>query len=376
MNEKIISADSHVIEVPDLWEKELPGALRERAPRLYFDEGRNAWMFGSPDVQPQAVGGLFMAGKRPEEINDFRKGGFSLARQGGWDPVARLADMEVDGVAAEILYPSLGLGLFCVPDAALQDALFRVYNDWIIDYCKKVPDRLFGIALLSMYDAERAVAEMERCARQGVRGVMIWQVPHPDLPFTSDHYERFWAAAEELEMPVHLHILTGFGDSMKRQTAKGLQRYRIGINQTREIEDALFDIIFSGMLERHPRLKVVSVENEIGWMPFWLAQCDKAFRRYRSNEPLPIDKPPSEYFQRQIFATFFNDRVGGRLFSWWGADNCMWSNDYPHQNSTWPRSREVIERDMADLAPGDRRKLLAANCEKLYRLEAAAARAA
>jgi predicted TIM-barrel fold metal-dependent hydrolase len=163
---------------------------------------------------------------------------------------------------------------------------------------------------------------------------------------------------------------------MRRQTAKGLQRYRIGVNQTREIEDALFEIIFSGVLERHPRLKVVSVENEIGWMPFWLGQCDKAFRRYRSNELLPIDKTPSEYFHRQMYATFFNDHVGGRLFSWWGTDNCMWSNDYPHQNSTWPKSREVIERDMAHLGAGERKKLLSANCEKLYRLKPAAARAA
>jgi predicted TIM-barrel fold metal-dependent hydrolase len=376
MNETIISADSHVIEVPDLWEKELPQALKERAPRLYFDESRNSWMFGSPEIAPQAVGGLFMAGKKPEEISEFRRGGFSVARQGGWDPVARLADMEIDGVAAEILYPSLGLGLFCVEDGALQEALFRAYNDWIIEYCSKVPERLFGIALLSMFNIEHAIAEMERCCNHGMRGAMIWQVPHPKLPFTAEHYERFWAAAQDLQMPVHLHILTGFGDSMRRQTAKGLQRYRIGVNQTREIEDALFEIIFSGVLERHPRLKVVSVENEIGWMPFWLGQCDKAFRRYRSNELLPIDKTPSEYFHRQMYATFFNDHVGGRLFSWWGTDNCMWSNDYPHQNSTWPKSREVIERDMAHLGAGERKKLLSANCEKLYRLKPAAARAA
>jgi predicted TIM-barrel fold metal-dependent hydrolase len=376
INENIISADSHVIEVPDLWEKALPAPLKARAPRLYFDESRNAWMFGSSEILPQAVGGLFMAGKKPEEINEFRKGGFSVARQGGWDPVARLADMEIDGVAAEILYPSLGLGLYCIEDGALQEALFRSYNDWMIEYCSKVPERLFGIALLSMFNIEQAIAEMERCCGHGMRGVMIWQVPHPKLPFTAGHYERFWAAAQDLEMPVHLHILTGFGDSMRRQTAKGMQRYRIGVNQTREIEDALFDIIFSGVLERYPRLKVVSVENEIGWMPFWLGQCDKAFRRYRANESLSIDKTPSEYFHRQVYATFFNDHVGGRLFSWWGTDNCMWSNDYPHQNSTWPKSREVIERDMAHLASGDRKNLLAANCVKLYKLDVAAARAA
>ena len=369
MEETIISADSHVIEVPDLWEKGLPASFKERAPRVYFDEGRNAWLFGSADVIPQAVGGLFMAGQQPENLENFRKAGFAVARPGGWDPIARLPDMEQDGIFAEVLYPSLGLGLYCVEDAPLQEALFRTYNDWLIDYCAKAPDRLFGIGLISVYDIDHAIVEMERCKKQGIVGAMIWQVPHPNLPFHSEHYERFWAAAQDLAMPLHLHILTGFGASMQRLTAKGLTRYRNSVNQTREIEDALFDMIFSGVLERHPNLKVVSVENEVGWMPFWLGQCDKAFRRHRHATPLAIDKPPSEYFKRQVYATFFNDHVGGRLFSWWGCDNCMWSNDYPHQNSTWPNSRAVIARDMGHLPAADRTKLLNTNVTALYNLE-------
>lgn len=376
MEEQIISADSHVIEVPDLWEKGMPASLRERAPKAYFDDKRDAWMFGSPEVPVQAVGGLFMAGQRPDQIESFRRAGFSVARPGGWDPIVRIKDMEQDGVCAEVLYPSLGLGLFCIKDAAFQEALFRTYNDWLIDYCSKVPDRLYGIGLISMYDIDHAIAELERCKKAGMVGTMIWQVPDPALPFTSDHYERFWAASEANQMPIHLHILTGFGDSVNRQTSHGIARYRIGVRQTREIEDALFDIIFSGVLERYPQLKIVSVENEVGWIPFWIGQCDKGFKRHRHAEKLPIDKLPSEYFYRQVYSTFFNDHVGGKLFSWWGADNCMWSNDYPHQNSTWPNSHAVIERDMAIVAPADRKKLLYTNVEKLYNLRVPQAAAA
>ena len=369
MEELIISSDSHVIEPPDLWEKGMPASLRERAPKIYFSEDRDAWMFGAPGVQEQAVGALFMAGNKAEDRERFRREGFKLARPGGWDPIARKADMATDGVCAEVLYPSLGLGLYCINDAAFQEALFRAYNDWIIDYCSKVPDRLYGVALISMYNVDHAIAEMERCKKAGMVGTMIWQVPDAKLPFTADHYERFWAASAANEMPVHLHILTGFGDSMHRQTAQGIQRCRIGVEQTREIETALFDIIFSGVLQRYPKLKIVSVENEVGWMPFWIGQCDKGFKRHRHAQKLPIDKLPSEYFYSQIFSTFFNDHVGGKMFSWWGADNCMWSNDYPHQNSTWPNSRQVIERDMVDVNPEARRKLLFTNCEKLYNLK-------
>jgi len=369
MEELIISADSHVIEVPDLWEKGMPESLKERAPKVYFDEKKDAWLFGSAEVIPQAVGGLFMAGQRPDNLENFRRAGFSVARPGGWDPIVRMAHIETDGVSAQVLYPSLGLGLFCVEDAALQEALFRTYNDWLIDYCQKVPDRLYGIALVSMYDIDHAIAETERCKKEGMVGTMIWQVPHPKLPFTAEHYERFWAASQDLDMPVHLHILTGFGASMHRGTAKGITRYRNSVSQTREIEDALFEMIFSGVFERYPTLNIVSVENEVGWMPFWLGQCDKAFKRHRHAEKLTIDKLPSEYFKRQVYATFFNDHVGGRLFSWWGADNCMWSNDYPHQNSTWPNSRDVIARDMGHLAAADRAKLLNTNVTKLYNLK-------
>src|SRR5581483_244058 len=284
MEETIISSDSHVIEVPDLWEKGMPASFKERAPKAYFDEKRDAWMFGSPEVPVQAVGGLFMAGQRPEQLESFRRAGFSVARPGGWDPIERMKDMVTDGVAAEVLYPSLGLGLYC-------------------------------IALISMFNVDHALAEMERCKKAGIVGTMIWQVPHPSLPFTSEHYERFWAASQDLELPVHLHILTGFGASMHRQTSHGIKRYRIGVEQTREIEDALFEMIFSGVLERYPRLKIVSVENEVGWMPFWLGQCDKAFKRHRHAEKVPMSKLPSEYFAEQIYATFFNDHVGGKMFS-------------------------------------------------------------
>ncbi|OLC72710.1 MAG: hypothetical protein AUH87_01045 [Deltaproteobacteria bacterium 13_1_40CM_4_54_4] len=369
MEELIISADSHVIEVPDLWEKGMPESLKERAPKVYFDEKKDAWLFGSAEVIPQAVGGLFMAGQRPDNLENFSRAGFFVVRSGGWNLIVRMVDMETDGVSAKVLYPSLGLGLFCVEDAALQEALFRTYNDWLIDYCQKVPDRLYGIALVSMYDIDHAIAETERCKKEGMVGTMIWQVPHPKLPFTAEHYERFWAASQDLDMPVHLHILTGFGASMHRGTAKGITRYRNSVSQTREIEDALFEMIFSGVFERYPTLNIVSVENEVGWMPFWLGQCDKAFKRHRHAEKLTIDKLPSEYFKRQVYATFFNDHVGGRLFSWWGADNCMWSNDYPHQNSTWPNSRDVIARDMGHLAAADRAKLLNTNVTKLYNLK-------
>ena len=208
---------------------------------------------------------------------------------------------------------------------------------------------------------------MGRCKKLGLRGAMVWQAPHPDLPFSSDHYERFWAAAQDLEMPVSLHILTGH--SYFNQQRPGLESYRGSVNlKLLDAANALFDITFTGVFDRYPRLKVGLVENEAGWLPFLLQQWDYYFRRFRDTNPPPIAREPSEYFNNHVWATFFNDSVGGRNLAWWGQDRCMWSNDHPHPNSTWPNSRAVIERDLGHLPSDVLAKLKWGNVSRPYDL--------
>jgi predicted TIM-barrel fold metal-dependent hydrolase len=258
-------------------------------------------------------------------------------------------------------------------DAKLQAACFKAYNDWLIEYCSTSPKRLLGIAAISVYDIDEAVKELERCAKAGVKGSIIWQAPHPDLPFHSEHYNKFWEASQALDLPVHLHILTGHGyhkESVFGNKRTGVEAYRGSVNlKLKEIIDAFFELIFYGVLERYPKLKFVSVENEIGWMPFMLQQWDYYYRRFRGVNPLPITKDPSEFFKTQIFGTFFRDTAAGHSFEWWGQDNCMWSNDYPHGNSTWPESKKFIDRDLGHLPPDIRKKLVYSNVKSLYDID-------
>ncbi len=332
-DEILISADSHVSEDPDLWVNNVPAPFRDQAPKF----------------PPRVVGEGFQA------------------QPGGWDPAERVKEMAKDGVSAEVLYPTLGLGLFGLDDAKLQEACFRVYNDWLIDYCQVALDRLVGVACIPVYDIEVGVAEMERCRKAGMKGAMIWQAPHPDLPFYSEHYEPLWAAAEALDMPISLHILTGHNYSKNGLRARGVESYRGSVNlKTQDVVNGVFDFIFYGILHRHPGLKLVTVENEASWAPYYLQQWDYYYRRFRATNPPPIDREPSEYFFRQVFSTFFNDPAAGHNFDWWGVDNCMWSNDYPHPNSTWPNSRKVIERDLGHLPTAARNKIVRGNVAKLY----------
>jgi predicted TIM-barrel fold metal-dependent hydrolase len=334
-DEILFSSDSHVMEPAETVVTRVPSRLRDLAPRF-------------PELK---VGEGFQT------------------HPGGSEPNARLKEMAVDGVSAEVLYPTYALSVLALADAELQEACCRAYNDWLMEYCQADLTRLVGVPLIATYDMGNAVAELERCKKGGLRGALIWQVPPKEMPFTSDHYERFWQAAQDLDMPVSLHILTGFGYSRDRGGRKGIERYRGSVNlKLAEITDSLMDIIFSGVLERYPRLKVVLVENEIGWLPYVLEQWDYYFDRHRKAEPLTIDKLPSEYFNRQVYATFFNDSVGAHFLSWWGADNCMWSNDFPHANSTWPHSREVVARDLGHLPADVRAKLLRENVARLYNM--------
>jgi hypothetical protein len=124
---------------------------------------------------------------------------------GGWDPRARMKEMEADGLSAEVLYPTLGLDLFGLDDAGLQEACFRAYNDWLIDYCSVNTNRLIGIPAIPVYNIDNGVKELERCRKAGLKGAIIWQAPHPDLPFKSSHYDKFWAACQDLDAPVSLH---------------------------------------------------------------------------------------------------------------------------------------------------------------------------
>lgn len=333
-SELMISADSHVIEPANLWEENLPQSFRGAAPH-----------YPSHPFQ---------------------------AHQGGTDPVARVNEMAMDGVSGEVLYPSLTLDQFGIKDAALQEACFRVYNDWLIHYCAQCPERLFGIGAISGYRIDNAIQEVHRCKKAGMRGVMLWQTPPRELSFEGIHYDRLWATLQDLEMPLSLHILTGAphapgsGRSSEARRNGAVSMAWLVTTKLQYGANALTDFIGSGALERFPRLKLVLVENEASWLPFFITQLDK----YASKGEFDgrMRKLPSEYFQRQIYATFFNDPPIRWVLGEWGNENCMWSNDFPHKNSTWPKSREVVDRDLGSLSDSTRARILSENVTNLYKL--------
>jgi predicted TIM-barrel fold metal-dependent hydrolase len=329
----LVSADSHVYEPLDLWDG-MPAKLKAQLPA------------------PRPVG---------------------ACPPGGLDPKLRVVDMDRDGVAAEVIYPTSAMAFYHL-DQAVQEAAFTIYNDWIADYCKASPKRLYAIAQLPTHDIGFAVNELRRCRDMGLIGGMVWRVPHPDLPFTHPtHYEPLWAAAAEWGMPISLHTLTGHCYRMKQ--GEGIEYVRGPANlSTIDGMQSMYDLIWSGVCDRHPGLRFVMVESEIGWLPFTLQMWDYCHRRYGqpsryAPQHLPSKRPPSEVFGKNFSATFMDDFVGSKMLAFWGENNCMWSSDYPHPNMTWPTSRAFIAKNLGDLPMEKKKKLASQNVIDLYDLK-------
>ncbi len=371
MTTKIISADSHIMEPPGLWAERLDQAFRDRAPHVVneWKDKKGEFLICEGRLLRPVYGG-FPANKPLHEIPPYpqsahprERTGYAKARPGGWDPAERIKDQEIDGVAAEVLYATSALLFFSLEDLALQRALFRAYNDWLADFCSHNPKRLIGLALISLEDIEEAIQELERCVKKGLKGAMISVSPEAGKQYDNPVYDPFWAAAQDYAIPLSLHLATG-----KQNIVTTRNSYAMYMGILEAIQQTLTTIIFSGMLERFPGLKVLSTEHDIGWIAYFLRRLDRAYERFRQSEPTPLQMPPSEYFKRQVYATFQDDPVGLATCRFLDADNLLWASDYPHVESTWPHSQSVIAQHFAEVSEEDRHKILCANAAKLYEI--------
>ena len=367
-NNVILSSDSHVFEPPDLWTKRIDARFRDRAPRVERIDGADQLVVdgGRPIA---GIGLISNAGARfeaPETIRDH--GTMESVHTGGFDPDQHLADMRLDGVSGEVLYPSQGLFYFKVEDSALFSAICRAYNDWLHDFCSADPARLKGIAMLNIDDVSDAVAEMERCARKGFCGAMITEYPPEDRRYDHSDYEPLWSAAADLELPISLHTATrrqGINAGVIERSVRDASR-----RATKVFLPAISvcDMIYSGVFDRHPTFQLAIVEYELAWVPHMLSTMDYVYRE-RHDEAMyrfKNDLKPSDFFARSVFLSFQEDEIGIRLRDRIGVDRMMWGSDYPHSESTFPRSREILDEILAEVPMEERRQILCDTTADLY----------
>ena len=368
----LISSDSHVVEPPDLWTTRIDAGFRDRAPFVVEGDEADQWYVeaGTPMGQ---IGANLQAGVRFEDPDKLTfEAKYRTSPRGAYDPHARLVEMSEDHVSAEVLYSSLALSLFqVVQDDALLAAIFRAYNDWLADFIAVDPKRLKGIAVVPVDDVDGAAAEVERCAGMGLVGAMIPVVP-AGPQYDSPAYDPLWAAAQDAGTPVTLHIAT----SRKRDPLQNLVPFSsaaidgaVGLaNRDVPLRTTLAAMIFGGVFQRFPGLRIVVAEYEISWAPYFVREMDRVYGETAFGKAVRavLKTGPGETFRRNVFISFQEDRLGVSTYVPAGTETLMWGSDYPHAEGTFPHSRKIVEEVLDGLGDRAKRKLAGANAAALY----------
>ena len=385
---KMISVDDHLVEPPGVWVDRLPAKYHDRCPRVeevtedrveafyattvHLTRGSQIWRYEDliePNVGLTASAGTELSRKNLSPVR------FEQMRRGAWDPVARLADMDIDGVWAEAPFPSFpGFGgnkFVFAKDKDLALLCVRAFNDFVIDeWCAAAPDRYISVIVLPLWDQAASVAEIERCAAKGARAITFPDNPAAlDLPsFQGTAWDGVFSAAAAADMPLCMH----FGSSrvvpwVSREAPQAVVNALFGIT----LYNSMAELVLSPTLHKHPNLKVAYAEGGIGWLPYALQRLDQVWETFRY---LPLenninpDIRPSDLVRKHMWACFIDDPVGVRDRHDLGVSRLLWEADYPHADSLWPNSRAQAEKVFAQVPTDEVRQIVEDNARALFHL--------
>jgi predicted TIM-barrel fold metal-dependent hydrolase len=376
----IVDADAHVNPPAEFWADYLPAHLKDLAPKI--EEGEDCdWVVFEGKRRKLNLSGA-QAGRKGQ---DFKmEGKRSDMRAGGWMPAERIADMDEDGMDAAILFGGGPLG---TANSELYIESFRAYNRWLMDFCSYDRRRLIGVAYLPMRDVDETIGMLREAAALGYRSVNIPAFPQAsdgistsskvaaiqtaqgaalsgnptgELQYNDPMFDRFWAAATELDMTLTFHLggrIPRFGE--KKHFLPDMVMSKLAMAEPIAIA------IFGGVFQRFPKLRFASIESGVGWLTWMAEYMDRTWEKQRFWMDSPLEQPPSFYMDQNIFASFINDREGILNRDRPGGRNIMWSSDYPHSETTYPNSRKVIERDFVGVPEADVREII---CERARRV--------
>jgi predicted TIM-barrel fold metal-dependent hydrolase len=365
----IIDADGHVLEPVDIWDKYIDPAYRDRAPRMIIDtDGKERLL-----VEGQVLGskkgfnvvGAIGArqGGVPEDTMKYVDG-----RPGGFDPHARIPDMDLDGIDAAFLYPSVGLFAGAVQDPGLAGAMCRAYNRWLADYCRPYPDRLFGVAMLPMQSIDLAIEEMRYARRElGMRAGFLRPNPYNGRMLHHPDYAPFWTEVQELDFAIGLHEGASGGmpqvgvDRFETRGAKHI------ISHTMEMMLAAMSVIWGGVCDRFPRVRIAFLESGGGWIAPWLDRMDRHFDDQGFNDS-GLSMRPTDLFRRNCWISFEPvEGCLGALAEYIGPHKILWATDYPHPDGFFPGAPKLIA-DRPELSEATKHAILAGGAKGFYGL--------
>jgi predicted TIM-barrel fold metal-dependent hydrolase len=378
---KIIDVDTHLTEPPNLWTSRAPARYRDRVPQIRRLNGTPTWTIDN-DTSLGMCCSASAIGVNGDKARDTSFAGWMIeeVHRGAWNTKARVEYMDETGVWAQIVYPNV-LG-FAGQAAAKVDPELRlistqIYNDAGAEMQAESNDRLFPMALLPWWDIKLAVAEAERCADMGMRGVNINSDPdrHGMQDLSGDYWSPLWELCSDRNLPVNFHIgssdtsMSWHGDAPWPSLSPDL---RVAIGSTMLFlgnARVVANLIYSGLLEKFPKLKFVSVESGVGWIPFLLETLDYEILEAAKPSMSKFSMKPSDYFRRQIFGCWWFERDNlAAVARQVGLDNIMFETDFPHPTCLYPDPLSYAIEALAPLSAQDKFKLMSGNASRVYNI--------
>jgi predicted TIM-barrel fold metal-dependent hydrolase len=367
---RIISADCHINEPPHVFDG-VPAALKDRAPKMMRGaDGGDGWSFdGKPPGRTFGIEAVAGREEGEKKLSGLR---FDEILPGNYDGKAHVADMEIDGVDVSVVYPAYAARAYVESDRELALACMGSFNDWMLgEFQAASPDHIIGLPMLPVDDGmEICVAEFERCLAAGARAGFLPGLP--ERPYHDPYYQPLFARAEEAGVPLTFHRTFGGKPSEADwDELVGMQITAGGtVNRFFSAVRPFTYMVYGGVFERHPRLKIVAAEVNCGWLPFWVQTMEQNFsvRSELGDDTLSTGKRPTEYMGENLFVTIIDDKVGFDLVAGhpWLADAAMWSSDYPHSVSAWPNSRKVLTELGSALTTEQLEKIAHGNAARVY----------
>jgi predicted TIM-barrel fold metal-dependent hydrolase len=368
----LVSVDDHVVEPPDLFDGHLPTSLMDKAPRIVRkDDGTEVWLYEGNEIPN--IGLNAVSGRPPEEYG-IEPTAFSEMRQGCYLIADRIADMNANGVLGSMCFPSFPQ--FCgqlfsrSEDKDVGLAMLRAYNDWHIDeWCGTYPGRFIPLSLPPIWDPNLMAEEVKRVAAKGCHAVTFSENPeklgHPS--FHSDYWDPFWKACSDEGTIVCLHI--GSSSALVITSVEAPIDVMITL-QPMNIVQAAADLLWSRVIKNFPDLKFALSEGGIGWIPYFLERVDYVYKNHKAWTYQSFgDKLPSQVFNERIITCFIDDAFGVENRHHINLDNITWECDYPHSDSTWPESPEVLAKSLVGVPDVEINKITHENAMRIFQFD-------
>lgn len=376
----VVDADAHIDPPYEMWADYLPAALRELAPRVEEGDECDFVVFEGRRRPIRMISN--QAGRAGK---DFKMIGKRSEMRAAWLPNQRLADMDQDGIESAVLFGGGPLG---TTNSELYISSFETYNRWVWDFCAVARRRLIPVAYLPMRDVDETIGLLRQAAKLGFRSANIPAFPQGPGGFTTSavvkaieqgkgaaltgdptggrqysdpEFDRLWAEFSDLDMTITIHLggrVPRFGE--KDHFLADMVMSKLAMAEPIGI------LIFSGVFQRFPKLRFVTVESGIGWFAFVAEYMDRTWEKQRFWTESKLTEAPSFYMDQNVYGSFINDRLGIMNRHAPGGRNIMWSSDYPHSETTFPRSHDVIARDFVGVPEDDIREIISERAKRVY----------